>query len=177
MRMRSSSVHPVFRFANLAEEFGDLIALTQDLGVGCLERVLAVQCPFAPGGFQRLALGFVALGPPSGGLRGGRGNDLPRFGIVIEEGSRYPGLPGDRGHGDRGLVLEHAVDDLPHSREAGLGAGAAGEQGAAGLLGRNYLRGGLHHCSSSFLFGVGRLVPAVWASSVARKAVDQMRWK
>lgn len=38
-----------FEVADLAKEFADAGALGQDLGVGGLESVLGVWCPFAPG--------------------------------------------------------------------------------------------------------------------------------
>jgi hypothetical protein len=54
--------------ADLADEFGDLLALAQDLGMRGLERVLAVQRPFASGGLQCLVFGCVAFGSSPGGL-------------------------------------------------------------------------------------------------------------
>jgi hypothetical protein len=54
------------QFADLPEEFGDLVALAQNLGVRGLERVFAVEGSLAPGGFQCLLLGFPALDSPPG---------------------------------------------------------------------------------------------------------------
>jgi hypothetical protein len=67
--------------ADLAEEFGDVLALAQDLGVRCLECVLAVERPLAPGSLQRLLFGLTAFGSSSGGLCGSCLDDAPGLSV------------------------------------------------------------------------------------------------
>ncbi|GAA4329302.1 hypothetical protein GCM10023086_58370 [Streptomyces venetus] len=48
---------------DLAQEFGDALALVGDLGVGGLEGIFGVQRALTPGSLDHLVLGFLGIGP------------------------------------------------------------------------------------------------------------------
>lgn len=156
----------------------------EDLGVGGLEPVLGVQRAFPPGRFVRAILIFDHLGPALAGFGHGGGDRRSGLGVVVEEGAGDIRASGDGGNADLGLLAPEPGDGLVDPLECCLGFAAAGCQGRgrAGFWNGS----GLHAMScweSSSAVYVSLYLPSFCppspasARSVARKAVDQMRWK
>jgi hypothetical protein len=90
---------------DLAEEFTDAGALSEDLRIGGFEGVFGVERPLAPRGLVLVVQIGQHEAAPFVGIRDGCSDRAARLGVFVEERARNPSAATDSGDTDQDLFL------------------------------------------------------------------------